>query len=95
MPFDHAMVIEEAQNLLEAPSPDSPQAKMAKVWEGNARQARGYGLGMIYLVQEPERILPSILSNASTRITARLKNPDSRDAMLSGTGMVQGSAERI
>ena len=93
MPFDHAMVIEEAQSLLEAVTPDSPQEKMAKVWEGNARQARGYGLGMIYLVQEPERLLPSILSQASTRIIGRLLSAASRDAVLSATGMEQGSPE--
>lgn len=71
------LVMDEAQNF--APSERTSPSRVAAV--ALARQARKYGLGMLFATQAPKAVDHNIIANCTTQLFGRTSSPASLDAV--------------
>lgn len=70
------LVLEEAQNYIQAPRFAEEESIARVVFERIAREGRKYGLSLVVASQRPSELSKTVLSQCSSFIVHRLQNPE-------------------
>ncbi len=90
-PTGRLYVLDEAQ--IYAPAKETTPVKRSAL--ALVKQARKYGLGMVFATQAPRGLDPAIVANCMTHVYGRVESPASREAVVAMMAAKGGAAEDV
>lgn len=88
----HLTVVEEAHNVLAAPSADgqgtgNPQQVVADLFSNMLSEIRAYGEGLMIVDQSPTKLIPDVIKNTNYKIAHRMTARDDCAVMASALAL--------